>query len=288
MEMKRWYLFAPLALLLVAACGVGATGGATATRTTTQSKNAASSGAVASPYQNAAAPTDSVATPGPRIVKNAVITEQVKDLDSAIDGLIALAGEMGGYVSGTPQPDTDASRSGTVSFVVPSDRFEEAVGRARGLGKVEHIDISGQDVSTQYVDLQARLKNAQAQLAFYNSLLQKATTIPDMIAIENQIGPITQNIEQLEGQIAYLDKATAYSTVSMRLHEAAAAPAPADSWGFKTAVLDSLHGFVNTVNWIVVGLGSALPVLLIFGLLGFGFWRWTRRPARVARPAESA
>jgi Domain of unknown function (DUF4349) len=287
--MKRWYLFAPLALVLVAACGLGASSGATSGGAAPRSKAAQSSVATTGPYQTGTAPNDSVTTSGPRIVKNAVITEQVKNLDSAVDGLMALAGEMGGYVSGTnPAPDTGTPRSGTVTFVVPSDRFEEAVGRARGLGKVEHIDVSGQDVSTQYVDLQARLKNAQAQLAFYNSLLQKATTIQDMIAIENQIGPITQNIEQLEGQIAYLDHATAFSTVSVRLHEAAPAPAPVDSWGFKTAALDSLHGFVNTVDWIVVGLGSALPVLLILGLLGFGFWRWTRRSARAAHPAQSA
>jgi hypothetical protein len=282
--MKRWYLFAPLALMMVAACGLGAGSGATTGTAAPQSKAAPST--AAGPAQIGSAVGDTVTTPGPRIVKNAVITEQVKNLDSAVDGLIALAGEMGGYVSGTsPEPDTGTPRSGTVSFVVPSDRFEAAVARARNLGKVERIDVSGQDVSTQYVDLQARLKNAQAQLAFYNSLLQKATTIQDMIAIENQIGPITQNIEQLEGQIAYLDHATAYSTISVRLHEAALAPAPVDSWGFKTAVLDSLHGFVNTLNWIIVGVGSALPVLLILTLIGFGAWRWTRRPARVAPQA---
>ena len=91
--------------------------------------------------------------------------------------------------------------------MVPVDKFDEAISGVRQLGKVQQLNISGQDVSAQYVDLQARLKNAQAQEAAYNALLQKATTVQDIIAIQNQLGQITQLIELLEGQIAYLEHA---------------------------------------------------------------------------------
>ena len=71
----------------------------------------------------------------------------------------------------------------------------------------------------------------------------------------------------------------------MTVREAASAPGPVDSWGFQTALLDSFHGFVNTLDWMIVGLGNALPVLLILGAIGFAWWRWTRRPARAGRAA---
>jgi hypothetical protein len=163
--------------------------------------------------------------------------------------------------------------------MVPAASFQDAIASVRKLGTVQQFTIGGQDVSAQYVDLQARLKNAQAQQAAFQALLERATSIQDILNIQNQLGQTTALIEQLEGQIAYLDHATTYSSISVTLREAAVGPAPADTWGFKTALLDSLHGFVNTVDWMILGLGNALPVLLILAVLAGAWWRWVRRPS---------
>ena len=290
--MKRTLLLAPVALVLIAlaACGVGGSGGRGPAAGPPVKSNTGDSAAAYSPAKpgQSAAATDAIVAQGPRVIKTAAITVEVKNggFDTTVDKLFGLANELGGYVAGSSAAtDTGSLRAGTISVMVPSDKFDAAVVRVRQLGKVQQLNISGQDVSAQYVDLQARLKNAQAQQAAYNALLQRATSVPDIIAIQNQLGQVTQLIEQLEGQIAYLEHATSYSTVSVTIREVAAATAPVDSWGFQTALVDSLHGFVNTLDWMIVGLGSALPVLLILGLVGFAGWRWTRRPARVARSA---
>ena len=289
--MKRWLLLAPLALMVVVACGLGAGSATPGARPAPPVKSTTADGsagyAPAKPGLTAAGP-DLPPTQGPRVIKAAAITVEVRNgaFDSTVDKLFALGNELGGYISGSAaQTDSGSLRAGTISVMVPVDKFDQAIARVRQLGRVQQLNISGQDVSAQFVDLQARLKNAQAQEAAYNALLQRATSVQDIIAIQNQLGQITQLIEQLEGQIAYLEHATSYSTVSVTVRETASAPAPVDSWGFQTALLDSVHGFVNTLDWIIVGLGNALPVLVILGLLGFGFWRWTRRPGRVARSA---
>jgi hypothetical protein len=144
------------------------------------------------------------------------------------------------------------------------------------MGKVQNEHISGNDVSAQYVDLQARLGNEEAQRDAMLALLQRAQTVADIIAVQNQLGQITGQIEQLKGQIAYIDHNTAYSTVTVDLAEAGAPvqTSPQDNWGFVTALSDAAHNFVATLNYLVTGLGAVGPVVI---LLGFGYLLWRRR-----------
>src|SRR6266566_3260218 len=146
--------------------------------------------------------------------------------------------------------------------------------RLAKLGKVQNEHIGGQDVSAQFVDLQARLANAEAQRNAMVALLQRAQSVSDIIAIQNQLGQITQQIEQLKGQIQYLDHNTSFSTVTVNIVEAGA-PAPAaanDNWGFVTAISDAAHNFVTTINYLITGLGAIGPVLLLLALAYF-VWR---------------
>src|SRR5262249_15132784 len=105
---------------------------------------------------------------GTRVQRSARISLQVPNgrFDSALDEVIAVADAAGGYISGQEAQATDQGerlRSGQVTFQVPADRFEKVVGDIRRKGSAQSISISGNDVSQQYVDLQARLRNAEAQ-----------------------------------------------------------------------------------------------------------------------------
>ena len=97
--------------------------------------------------------------------------------------------------------DAGASRAGSITCLVPVGRCPGAVARVRDLGTVQNLVISGQDVSAQYVDLQARLKNAEAQRDAMLALLAQAKTVPDIIAVQTQLGNITAQFEQRQGQL---------------------------------------------------------------------------------------
>ena len=137
--------------------------------------------------------------------------------------------------------------------------------------------FGGQGGSAQYVDPRARLKNEEAQRDAMLSLLQQAKTVSEIIQVQTQLGQITGQIEQLKGQVAYYDHATSFSTVSVSVHEAAVAVKPAtDNWGFTSAFSQGLHGFVSTLNYILVGVGYVGPVLLLI-VLAFLAFRLRRR-----------
>jgi hypothetical protein len=220
---------------------------------------------------------------GPQVIRQAQLAISVKsgEFDSKLAAVRALVQLQQGFISGTdaqanPVNPNDQIRSGVISFMVPAAKFDDTIDQLSRLGKVQNTHISGTDVSAQYVDLQARLGNLEAQRNAMLALLGRASTISDIIAVQNQLGQITMQIEQLKGQISYIEHNTAFSTVSVTLTEAGA-PAqtrPVDSWGFASALSDAAHNFVTTINYIVTGLGAIGPIL---ALLGLGYLVWRRR-----------
>jgi len=186
--------------------------------------------------------------------------------DSSLDRVIGLVEGDGGYISGS-QAQADQGqplRSGQVTFQVPADKFEAVVASLRRLGTARDISISGNDVSLQYVDLQARLRNAEAQRNAMLTLLQQARSVGDIIQVQTQLGQITGQIEALQGQIQYLDHSTTYASVTVTISEGAASPAR-DDWGLRTAGTQALRNMVTTLDVLVLVVGSLAPLLLIVG-----------------------
>jgi hypothetical protein len=226
---------------------------------------------------------------GPPVIRQAQLSITVGSglFDTKLQSVRTLVESEGGYIAGTDaqaSPDNQSQsdgqiRTGVVSFMVPAAHFDDTIDQLAHVGKVERVHITGTDVSTQYVDLNARLANAEAQLAAMRALLARAQDINDIIAVQNQIGQITAQIEQLKGQIKYLDDNTSYSTVTVTLIEAGAPPAaaPSDNWGFATALNQAAHNFVTTIDYFLTGLGAAGPFLVLL-LVGFLVWRRRRAP----------
>ncbi len=290
-------------LAVAAACG-GATGsGGTATSNYTShagqqapidSSGNQSSKSVAPQGGTTTLPGETVpALQGPPVIRTAQLSITVGSglFDSKLQAVRTLVEGEGGYIAGTDAqaspadvPENTTIRTGVISFMVPAAHFDDAIDQLSKVGKVQSEHITGTDVSAQYVDLNARLVNAQAQLDAMRALLGKAQNINDIIAVQNQIGQITAQIEQLKGQIKYLDDNTSYSTVSVTLTEsgAPAQSTPSDSWGFVTALNAGAHNFMTTINYVVTALGAVGPYLV---LLGIGFLVWRRRRPALPRHA---
>jgi len=229
------------------------------------------------------APDQPAPTPvqGPLVIRQAQLTVTVGSgaFDSKLADVRRLVESEQGYIAGTdaavnPENTDDHIRTGVITFMVPAGKFDDTIDQLSRLGKVQNEHISGQDVSAQYVDLQARLANEEAQRDAMLILLHRAQSISDIIAIQTQLGQITQQIEELKGQIQYLDHNTSFSSVTVSIVEAGAPvnSSPADNWGFVTALSDAAHNFVTTINYMITGLGAIGPVLVLLAL-AYAVWR---------------
>jgi hypothetical protein len=220
-----------------------------------------------------------------KIVKTAEVSIDVKDgtFDRAVQQATNVAAGHGGYVATTRTASTKRA-SGTLVLRIPADQFEAALGELRALGKVRAQQVSGQDVTAQYVDLQARLRNWEAQETVLLGLMQHATSIADSLKVEQTLQDVQLNIEELRGQLNVLDDQTAYSTITLSMTEAGTVVPPSHPNAFQRAWHQAVHGTVAMLTAIVISVGYLVPVafLALAGLIGWAIVRRVR-----ARPAAA-
>jgi hypothetical protein len=140
------------------------------------------------------------------LVYTASLSMAVYQVEPGLDAVEHLAGEERGYLS--------VRQDNAVTIRVPRDRFEETIARIEKLGEVTHRDIKAQDVTDEFVDIAARLKNAYGIRDRLNDLLSKAA-VKEALEIEKELGRVTEDIERMEGKLKLLRDQIAFSTITV-------------------------------------------------------------------------
>ncbi len=219
---------------------------------------------------------------GQKVISNAQLEIEVGSgrFQAAFDQALLLADRYGGYLvsSGSYAGEDEAGlRSGTIAIRVPADSFARALADASALGEVRSRRVETQDVTEEYVDLQARIANSQAHVQALLNLLAKAKTVDEILQVQQVLTYAQQELEQLRGRLRYLDEHTSYSTLSLTIFESGAAvTAATEEWGFTQALKDAVRNLVRAANAIVRGLGILVPVvvlLAVIALIVYLVWR---------------
>lgn len=197
---------------------------------------------------------------GPSIIKTADLAVEVEHeaFGDSMATVTQIASKHGGFVVSSTRFGEN-SRNGSVVIRVPSERFEIALDEIRGLGRVDRETVSGEDVGQEFVDLQARLRNLQAQEAVLLRLFDDAQSVADTIRIQSELSGIQLEIERLEGRLRYLQDQTSLATISASLAEEGLTP----PGGFKGAFDQAVEGLLSVLSGLVVLLGYALPIALL-------------------------
>lgn len=160
-------------------------------------------------------------TPGGRriVIYNAGYKSVVKDIEASLKAAEAIAAELDGWVQ--------EIRGESITIRVPVANYAEAVSRTEKLGRIAHREQEAADVTEEYVDLEARLKNAKAVRARLETLLEKAADVKAALAVETELNRVGEEIERLEGKLKLLKDRVAYSTITVtfeRVYRAAPTP----------------------------------------------------------------
>lgn len=211
------------------------------------------------------------------VIKNADLAIVVSDVERRMKNIQIMAEQMGGFVVSSNLYQSYTSDyvevpEAQVLIRVPSEKLEEAMDQIKkDAVEVQSESISGQDVTSEYVDLKSRLKNLEAAEAQLDEILKQATKTEDVINVFNQLVYYREQIELVKGQIKYYDEAASLSAISVRLiAEETIQPLVIGKWEPKGIALeavqdliDFLKGFTEFVIRFVIYI---LPVWIIIGI----------------------
>jgi hypothetical protein len=235
-----------------------------------------------------------------------------------VDRIKAMTVAMSGYVMssslgtqtgvGMPEPmplDTavssdavDAQYAGSDPYAslvvrVPEQQFDTAIKRFSRLGEVRSASTSAEDVTSQFVDLQARLRHYRAVERRLLGFLDETTTVSQMLAVQDRIDQVQLTIEELSAQLKSMRETTTYGTLSVYVSEKDRTPAAihaSNTFGGTFWNSIELLGSGARVTGLV--LTALLPFLVVFGLIGALVWYVVRRVRRSRRqtapPAQPA
>ena len=237
--------------------------------------------------------TAAAAAAGQKIISDAQVEIEVEagKFQTAFDQALLLADRYGGYLvssSSYASGEEDSMRSGTVAIRVPSTAFTQALSDAAKLGTLKNESLSTQDVTEEYVDLQARIKNAEAYVDSLVTLLGKAKNVDETLQVQSVLNYAQEELEALKGRMRYLDEHTSYSTITMSIYETGVEVVSAEEWGVVAALKGGLHNLVKAFNAIIRGLGVLVPVLVVLAIIAYIVYLIWRAVARRNRERQQA
>ena len=301
--MKKQYRFLALFLSVLlmlsalAACGAKSAASDTATTDTAQSTGSAAmeengmamdmgtaEAAPEAPAENSDTGDSGGSTPAQpdlseqKIIYSADVTVETLEFDKALDALDQMITELGGFaesanVSGNSRYGSDGAvqitdRAAYYTIRVPADRFREALDRTGSIGNVISTTESAQNVTSQFIDQEARQKSLEVQEERLLELLAQAADVDTLVTLEARLSEVRYEIESIERNLRNMQNQVDYSTITLSLYEVAVyTPTASVQRTFGQRVSDALSGgwsnFTRTMEDLFIGILYSLPALLL-------------------------
>ena len=270
-----------------AACSGGddesADSGAARSAAVAEDTAAAEGGGEAEPAAQRSQGAGSLPPAGARVIQTASLSLSVPrdEFRQVVDRARTVAIGLGGFVVSSSASQGAERRlvAGTLVVRVPARSYAQAIERLSDLGRVEAREESGQDVSQELVDLEARTRHLEAVERQLLELLERADTVAAALAVQAELNQVQLELEQARGRLRFLDDQVAYATISLDVRERrAVAAGDGGGWGIVDAWKTAGRGFVTVVGWILVAAATIAPLLVLLALLYLAARIATRRP----------
>lgn len=202
-----------------------------------------------------------------KIVYNASVRMETTDYDTTCAALQEAVTAANGYLESTDQGGSKDSGSRYTYYTarIPAENYRSFLTAAGEAGNVTSLNESAQDITAEYVDVEARLKALNDQRDRLNALADKAETTADLLEIESQLSDVQYQLESYTGQMRLMDNQVRYSTVDISLQEVRVLTPTATTFGekFVEAVTSGWRGFLDGAEDLILVVVYLWPVVLI-------------------------
>ncbi len=240
---------------------------------------------LALPGAGAIAGTDTAGAVRMRIVSGRASLE----VDSVVPAALRLRDlttRLGGFVAGSStETGSDLVRSADYELRVPAVRFQQVLDGFVRIGRLATLEVTSQDVGEEYVDVDARLRNAnRLERRLLDLLASQTGRLRDVLEIEHALASVRGDIERLEGRIRYLRHSVELSTIVVTLREPRAAVAGAPG---AVALTGAFRHAWDNFLWLATFSIQALGVIIPLALVAVAAWAARRRLRANAAPRSA-
>lgn len=207
------------------------------------------------------------------IIKTANISMVVKDVREAIKKISEYTNAKSGFIVSSDVNKSGVLLSGSITVRIPAGSFDTGIEEVKTYGEVVSERMDGQDVTEEFVDLDAQLTNLRATETQFLNIMKQAFKIEDILAVQRELSNVRSNIDRIEGRMKYLQQSADLSTLTVYLSTDPSVLPVLDTdskwkpWGVvKDSVrdlVDQLQYMVEWIIWFVV----YIPVILIYLLV---------------------
>jgi hypothetical protein len=214
------------------------------------------------------------------LLQNARLSLEIRDVEETAAAIQLQTEKLGGYVASVEFYDlTQERRAGHLTLRIPEGKFQEALSGIKELGKPRNEHVYTDDVTMRYIDLEARLKNLEAQEQRLRELLEKAGNVEEILHIEKELWRIRSDLEVMTAEFKHLQEQVRFSILDIALQEkdprSQVVAGGFGNFGERIGDLLALNTnrlFKGVSNLLIVAIGS-LPLLIPVILLLFAAWR---------------
>lgn len=205
-----------------------------------------------------------------KIIYTTQLNVETRDFDSSHSLLRQAASDLGGYLesSTTYGSAENGNRSASDTYRIPAEHYQEFLNAVGDVGSITYRSEQTEDITSQYVDVQARLESLTAQRTRLEELRAQADNLEDLLTIESQLSDVQYQIESYTAQQKLYDNQVNYCTVDVELSEVNAyTPANTFASRLSSAFGNSFSSFLSFWQDLAILLIYALPYLIVFAVL---------------------
>jgi hypothetical protein len=223
------------------------------------------------------------------IIRDASLDIVVRDTEDAVDQIDALAEELGGFVIESNLNEYQEGMRAYLRLRVPAERLDTALERIRELAEeVRRENISGQDVTEEYVDLQSRMRHLEATEERLLTFMEEAEDTEAALEVYDRLQRIQADIEQVRGRMQYLEQSAAMATITLNITPSELAqPIQVGGWRPRGTLRNAFESLVRVLQFLVDALIVIIvlvaPILAVIALPVVGLVLLTRALVRRRR-----
>ncbi len=210
-----------------------------------------------------------------KLTKNGSIRFETSNLNKTKQLIMSAVSSLNGYVSNDNISESNNHTENTLTVRIPADKTDSLIAIIESnASKIDYKSIDVQDVTEQFIDLDTRVKTKKEVETRYRELLSRATSVEEILKIEEQIGNIRTEIESAEGRLRYLSNQVQYSTLHVTFYE------KYSNFGFWGKMAKAFKNGWNSLLWLLIGIANLWAIILFIVFISVGITYLVRKRKR--------